>query len=82
MDIFKRINPSTSKLSSPPDERRHARWVGMSLRPSCLPPPGEDDIQRAREGDGLARRRVYQQRFRAKKRKLEIDKYDVAEEAR
>ena len=46
----------------------------MSLRPFRIPPPDEDDVERARGGDELARRRVKQQRFRAKKRKLEIDK--------
>ena len=57
-------------------------WVSMSLRPSRIPPPDEDDVRLALQGDPAARRRVKQQRFRANKRKLEISKYDVTEEAR
>ena len=53
----------------------------MSLRPSLRPLrlmlPSDDDIQLALEGDKPARKRIKQQKFRAKKREQEILQWDI-----
>ena len=48
-----------------------------SLRPLRLLTPSADDIQLALEGDKSARKRIKQQKCRAKKREQEILQWDV-----
>ena len=55
---------------------RALRSVGMSKRPTYIPGPSEEDVQRALGGDPTARERVKRQKTRVKKRLREIDEYD------
>ena len=48
-----------------------------SLRPLHLITPSADDIQLAFEGDKSARKRIKQQKCRAKKREQEILQWDA-----